>query len=422
MSSNNSEISAISLSLYEQIYTRRSYSKNKIPQNQIINFMTFLDNVELQDQITSSKNGQNNFINAIETLSFDVANYIFDVDSSYAVISSLWTIMITLINSKTETENPLLFMEGYQLFCKIVDIYDEDKIQLSGLLVSSNIHTSTRFISTIFADKLIQKGLKLNYHHNGITPLIYLISNTINSSFNKDMFDLLMANGSSIDEIARDDDVPGHKFGFNRVNTFAINKTPGLTRIDIMYKNVIQIIKMAYEKLFKYGVLSDNLTHPIYKLLEYFNISIEILNNECLICMFGGEHKLEKLKCGHELCMNCAIEIQIDDIIICPFCREVNNYIDEPYMMTLFVSHIGEIKVRKEITMKELIKICQNKRNYKYISLMIDFKSILPNDKTLKDMGIKNNSSITCIVRLPHQLTETELAEWNREGTSLIIG
>jgi hypothetical protein len=116
---------------------------------------------------------------------------------------------------------------------------------------------------------------------------------------------------------------------------------------------------------------------------------------------------LEKLQCGHHICVNCAIEIQEDNKIICPFCRIINDYSDNPYLVRLLITNIGEIKeikIKKETTMKKLIKICQDKIGYKYIVLRVDNKIISNTNQSLKEMGIKNNSSIYCNIRIANQL------------------
>ena len=71
--------------------------------------------------------------------------------------------------------------------------------------------------------------------------------------------------------------------------------------------------------------------------------------------------------------------------------------------------------------MKKLIKICQDKIGYKYIVLRVDNKIISNTNQSLKKMGIKNNSSIYCNIRMVKQLTTIELEEWSSSGLSLII-
>ena len=137
--------------------------------------------------------------------------------------------------------------------------------------------------------------------------------------------------------------------------------------------------------------------------MKYFNIPIKLNNNECDICMTQGYMKLEKLHCGHHICVNCAIEIQKDNKIICPFCRRINDYDDNPYLVKLHIFQLCginiEIKIKKETTMKKLIKICQDKIGRKYIVFRVDNKIISNTNQRLKEMGIKNNSLIYYHIR-----------------------
>ena len=406
------------LNLFERLSTRRSYNKNKIPENKIIEWMDTLTPTELTEQIEKTINSKNNFINAVETLSFDVANYIYNFNKIYATPSTFWTIMIFSYNNKIEEKNPELFMKAFNFFCKILDDYDVDKIYRGSLL-----NISIRFKTILFTKKLVEKGLSLKHYNWGFSPLLELVKNTINSKFNKEMFDYILTNGSSVDEITKHDDIePRKRVGANTYHGFPINKTPGLSTAESIHKNVLEIITMSYNTLIKYNVLGEIPDHPIYDLIKYFNIKIEKNEKECCVCWTKGDMQLEKLHCSHEICINCAIEIQTNDKIICPLCRTINDYSHNPYLVTLLVSDIGEIKVRKETKMKELINICQNKRGYKYIVLSSELKTILPTNKTLKEMGIKNNSSIHCFVRMPHQLDPEEYEEWCLSGKSLVIG
>ena len=63
----------------------------------------------------------------------------------------------------------------------------------------------------------------------------------------------------------------------------------------------------------------------------------------------------------------------------------------------------------------------QEKRGYKYIVLRVDNKIISNTNQSLKEIGINNNSSIYCNIRMPNQLTPIELEEWNSSGLPLII-
>ena len=94
------EISIFKLQeLFERISTRYCWNKIKISEEKIIDWMKTLSPIELTKQIEYSKNpNTNNFITAIETLSFDVADYIYDFNKTYAVSNTFWCIMITLFN------------------------------------------------------------------------------------------------------------------------------------------------------------------------------------------------------------------------------------------------------------------------------------------------------------------------------------
>ena len=48
-------------------------------------------------------------------------------------------------------------------------------------------------------------------------------------------------------------------------------------------------------------------------------------------------------------------------------------------------------------------------------------KIISNTNQSLKEMGINNNSSIYCNIRMPNQLTPIELEEWNSSGLPLIV-
>ena len=65
--------------------------------------------------------------------------------------------------------------------------------------------------------------------------------------------------------------------------------------------------------------------------------------------------------------------------------------------------------------------MCQDKIGYKYIVLRVDNKIISNTNQSLKEMGIKNNSSIYCNIRMANQLTSIELEEWSSSGSTLII-
>jgi hypothetical protein len=235
------------------------------------------------------------------------------------------------------------------------------------------------------------------------------------------MFDYILSNGSSIDEITKHDDIePTKRSGVNSYCGFLINGTSGLSLNDSIHKNVLEIITMSFDILIKYGILIENSDHPIYDVIKYFNIPIKLNKHECPICMTDGII-LEKLHCGHHICNNCTIELQENNNIICPFCRTINDYADNPYLVRLLVAKIGEIRIKKETTMKKLIKICQDKIGYKYIVLRADNKIISNTNQSLKEMGIKNNSSIYCNIRIANQLTSMELEEWKSSGLPLII-
>lgn len=64
----------------------------------------------------------------INTLSFDVANYIYNFNKIYATPSTFWCIMTKLNEKKIEGENLELFKKACDFFCKILDDYDKDKI------------------------------------------------------------------------------------------------------------------------------------------------------------------------------------------------------------------------------------------------------------------------------------------------------
>ena len=395
--------------LFERLSTRHCWNNTKIPEYEIIDWIKTLTPIELTKQIESSKAGNNNILIAIETLSFDVANYIYDFDKSYATPNIFWHVMIYLYNQQIEEKNPELFIKACDFFCKILDDYDI-KICMENLL-----HISIRFKTILFTKKLVEKGLSLKHYYWGISPLLELVKHTIHNKFNKEMFDYILLNGSSVDEITKHDDIEFKKrAGDNSYCGFLINKTSGLSVHDSIHKNVLEIITMSYDILLKYGILIENPEHPIYDIMKYFNIPIKFNKYECDICMTEGDMILEKLHCGHHICVNCAIEIQEDNKIICPFCRIINDFSDNPYLVRLLITNIGEIKeikIKKETTMKELIKICQDKIGYKYIVLRVDNKIISNTNQSLKEMGIKNNSSIYCNIRMVKQLTTIELEE-----------
>lgn len=383
--------------LYERISTRYCWNKIKKSEKEIIDWMKILSPIELAKQIEYSKtHDTNNFIIAVETLSFDIADHIYDFNKTYANPNTFWYIMINLINQNIEEKNPVLFIKGYNLFCKILDIYDIEKIYNTNI-----IHISIRFKTILFTKKLVEKGLSLKHYDWGLSPLLKLINYTIHHNFNKEMFDYILSNGSSIDEITKHDNIDSkQRTGPSSYCGFVINKTTDLSISDSIHKNVIDIILMSYDILLKYGILIDNPVHPIYDLLKYFHIKIKINKYECCICMVESDIKLEQLGCSHFICINCAIEIQEDDKIVCPFCRTINDYSDNPYLIRLVIATIGkkygEIQIRKETTVKKLIKICQDKIGYKNITLRVDNKNIPNTNQSVNEFGIKNNSLICC--------------------------
>jgi len=383
--------------LYERISTRYCWNKIKKSEKEIIDWMKILSPIELAKQIEYSKtHDTNNFIIAVETLSFDIADHIYDFNKTYANPNTFWYIMINLINQNIEEKNPVLFIKGYNLFCKILDIYDIEKIYNTNI-----IHISIRFKTILFTKKLVEKGLGLKHYDWGLSPLLKLINYTIHHNFNKEMIDYILSNGSSIDEITKHDNIDSkQRTGPSLYCGFVINKTTGLSISDSIHKNVIDIILMSYDILLKYEILIDNPVHPIYDLLKYFHIKIKINKYECCICMVESDIKLEQLGCSHFICINCAIEIQEDDKIVCPFCRTINDYSDNPYLIRLVIATIekkyGEIQIRKETTVKKLIKICQDKIGYKNITLRVDNKNIPNTNQSVNEFGIKNNSLICC--------------------------
>lgn len=383
--------------LYERISTRYCWNKIKKSEKEIIDWMKILSPIELAKQIEYSKtHDTNNFIIAVETLSFDIADHIYDFNKTYANPNTFWYIMINLINQNIEEKNPVLFIKGYNLFCKILDIYDIEKIYNTNI-----IHISIRFKTILFTKKLVEKGLGLKHYDWGLSPLLKLINYTIHHNFNKEMIDYILSNGSSIDEITKHDNIDSkQRTGPSLYCGFVINKTTGLSISDSIHKNVIDIILMSYDILLKYEILIDNPVHPIYDLLKYFHIKIKINKYECCICMVESDIKLEQLGCSHFICINCAIEIQEDDKIVCPFCRTINDYSDNPYLIRLVIATIekkyGEIQIRKETTVKKLIKICQDKIGYKNITLRVDNKIIPNTNQSVNEIGIKNNSLICC--------------------------
>ena len=412
---NICNMSDIPQNLFERLSTRYCWNKIKIPEYDIIEWIKTLTPDELVTQIECTKAMNNNILIAVETLSFDVADYIYNFNKSYATPNIFWYIMIHSYNQNIEEKNPELFIKACDLFCKILDDYDIEKI-----CIGSIIHISVRFNTILFTKKLVEKGLSLKHYYQGITPLLELVKHTIHNKFNKEMFDYILLNGSSVDEITKHTDIKFKKITYvDSYCGFLINKTPGLSLKDSIHKNVLEIITMSYDILLKYEILIENPEHPIYNIMKYFDILIKLNNYECNVCMTEGDIILEKLHCSHHICINCAIEIQKDNKIICPFCRRINDYSDNPYLVKLLITNIGEIKIKKETTMKQLIKICQDKIGYKYIVLRVDNKIISNTNQSLKEMGIKNNSSIYCNIRIANQLTSIELEEWSSSGLSL---
>ena len=374
--------------LYKRLLTRRCWNMCKIPEYDIIEWMKTLTPDKLTKQIECTKAARNNnIIMAVKTLSFDVADYIYNFNKTYATPDIFLDIMTYLYHQNIEEENPELFIKACDFFCKILNDYNIEKIP------ESILHISVKFNTILFTKKLVEKGLSLkHYNRGGMTPLLELVHHTIHHKFNKEMFDYILSNGSSVDEITKHTDI-----GFN------INKTPGLSLEDFIHKNVLEIITMSHAILLEYEIIIENSKHPIYDLMKYFNIPIKLNNNECDICMTQGYMKLEKLHCGHHICVNCAIEIQKDNKIICPFCRRINDYDDNPYLVKLHIFQLCginiEIKIKKETTMKKLIKICQDKIGRKYIVFRVDNKIISNTNQRLKEMGIKNNSLIYYHIR-----------------------
>jgi len=410
-------MSNTSQNLFERLSTRHCWNNTKIPEYDIIEWIKTLPPNELTKQIECTKARNNNIIIAIETLSFDVADYIYKFNKSYATPNIFWYIMIYSYNHNIEEKNPELFIKACDFFCKILDDYDIEKICIGSIL-----HISVRFKTILFTKKLVEKGLSLKHYNEGITPLLELVKHTIHNKFNKEMYDYILLNGSSVDEITKHIDIKLKERTYVEPYCgFKINKTPGLSCNESIHKNVIEIITMSFDILIKYEIIIEKPEHPIYDIMKYFNIPIKLNNYDCDICMTKGYMKLEKLQCSHDICVNCAIKIQKDNKIICPFCRTINDYSDNPYLIRLLITNIGEIKIKKETTAKELIKICQEKRRYKYIVLRVDNKIISNTNQSLKDLGINNNSSIFCDIRMPNQLTPIELEEWNSSGLPLIF-
>ena len=180
--------------LFERLSTRHCWNNTKIPEYEIIDWIKTLTPIELTKQIESSKAGNNNILIAIETLSFDVANYIYDFDKSYATPNIFWHVMIYSYNQQIEEKNPELFIKACDFFCKILDDYDIEKICIGFIL-----HISVRFNTILFTKKLVEKGLSLKHYYWGISPLLELVKHTIHNKFNKEMFDYILLNGSSVD-------------------------------------------------------------------------------------------------------------------------------------------------------------------------------------------------------------------------------
>jgi len=176
---------------------------------------------------------------------------------------------------------------------------------------------------------------------------------------------------------------------------------------------------MAYDLLFKYNIFVKNASHPIYDIMDYFHIPITKTNVICPVCLNDGNQKLEKLKCEHSFCIDCILGIQKDNRIKCPLCRIVHDYAENPYRMTLIIDG-KDVRVDANMTCKQLVTYWQKERGWKYIWLSHDYK-ILESDVLLKDMGIRNGSLITCYVRMPHQLTPAELAEWRTSKNVLVF-
>ena len=389
--------------LFERLSSRHCWNNTKIDEYDIIEWIKTLTPNELTKEIECSKARNNNILIAVETLSFDVADYIYDFNKTYATPNIFWYIMIYSYNQKIEEKNPELFIKACDFFCKILDNYDIEKICIESIL-----HISVRFKTILFTKKLVEKGLSLKHYNEGITPLLELVKHTIHHTFNKEMFDYILLNGSSVDEITKHTNIKLNKKTYvDSYRGFRINKTSGLSLNDSIHKNVLEIITMSYDILLKYEIIIENPEHPIYNIMKYFNILIKLNNYNCDICMTQGYMKLEKLHCSHHICVNCAIEIQQDNKIICPFCRRINDYDDNPYLVTLLITNMMttiKIKIKKETTMKELIKICQDKIGYKYIVLRVDNKTISNTNQSLKEMGIKNNSSIYYNIRMANQI------------------
>jgi len=380
-------------SLYYKIAARNCWNSVRPTENYIMTWIKKLDQSSLKQEIETSGEYDSNFICALKTLSFELAEFILDFDSKYCDNKAVWHIMIVLLNSGTEKKDPLLFTKGYHIFCKIVDLTTLDA------LPNNSLHIATRFNSTIFAQKLVEKGMSLKYHDCGFTPLLYLITYTINSSFNKNMYDFLVAHGSTTDELAIDDDMdPKKMMGKNRVQGFSIHGTSGLTRDQILSKNIIEIIKLSYDVLYKFNILAENPSHPIFDLITYFSVTIDYKHDMCSVCLSEGMPKMEELRCKHSFCIDCILAIQKENVITCPLCKTVNDYTDAPFLMTLF-TNLFELKVPFDITGDQLLKLCRQTRRWNYTAVVYQNK-ILTGDKKVREYGVKNGSRIICVDRM----------------------
>ena len=115
-------MSNTSQNLFERLSTRHCWNNTKIPEYDIIEWIKTLTPNELIKQIECTKARNNNIIIAVETLSFDVAEYIYNFNKSYATPNIFWYIMIYSYNQNIEEKNPELFIKLFLSFMPFLSI------------------------------------------------------------------------------------------------------------------------------------------------------------------------------------------------------------------------------------------------------------------------------------------------------------
>lgn len=397
---------------------------NRTQESELINYIELIKPEPNFDQIITY-NDPNTCFSLLRTIIhngyFDLAKIIHHENKSLLAKSPdyLWQILVTMINSKSETDDFKSFESGLELFEIAYKLYTPQVLNNHrGLGKYNPLHSAAKLKTTRATQMLILHGLDLEIRQDGLTPLMIAIINK-----NIDMVKLFVEAGAKTDAIAMDDIVQPneHKFGYQCLCNIWIDKNlPNLPKPIGL--DCSQLALALFDHYKKYNALEKLGELPM--ILDYLKVKYEIPSFECAVCLLCIQDPI-KLNCGHLFCNNCLILLQnADFVIVCPCCRAI-THMNPGLKMRLIIKSLAKDTfyecIAQRTTVSDLVRDMQKTYN-KFIRIYHNNKSLEITDNTnIIKYGLKSDAVIFIIMRLPHQFTEDELKEWNSGKHSIVF-